>query len=351
MAGCFSFPDLTLTTIANGTIALTATATNYLYVDATGTVTKATSAPSGWPAPLASNAIALYQIVTDGAGVTSYTDYRTRVRGLQGPTGATGAAGATGATGPTGATGATGATGPTGATGAAGVNGSTWYSGSGAPASGTGVNGDYYLNTANGDVYKKAAGAWGSPIENLTGPTGATGATGAAGGAADIAATTHAATGKTTPVDADEIPIVDSAASNVLKKLTWANLKATLKTYFDTLYIALSTVNVFTKNQCVTPVALTDGATISVDASLSNNFYVTLGGNRTLANPTNLTAGMVLNFQIDQDATGSRTLAFGNLYKFPGGTNTISTAASAKDFISCYYDGAVLRCNLSKAYA
>ena len=46
----------------------------------------------------------------------------------------------------------------------------------------------------------------------------------------------HAATGKTTPVDADELGIVDSAASNVLKKLTWANLKATLKTYFDTLY-------------------------------------------------------------------------------------------------------------------
>jgi hypothetical protein len=43
-------------------------------------------------------------------------------------------------------------------------------------------------------------------------------------------------TGKTTPVDDDEIGIVDSAASNVAKKLTWANLKATLKTYFDTLY-------------------------------------------------------------------------------------------------------------------
>jgi len=44
----------------------------------------------------------------------------------------------------------------------------------------------------------------------------------------DIAATVHAATGKTTPVDADEVGLVDSAASNVLKKLTWANLKATL---------------------------------------------------------------------------------------------------------------------------
>jgi hypothetical protein len=98
-------------------------------------------------------------------------------------------------------------------------------------------------------------------------------------------------------------------------------------------------------------VALTDGATISVDASLSNNFSVTLGGNRTLANPTNLTSGMVLNFFIDQDATGSRTLSFGSAYKFPGGAApALSTAANAKDLLSCIYDGSVLRCNLLKAF-
>lgn len=51
---------------------------------------------------------------------------------------------------------------------------------------------------------------------------------------------THASTSKTTPVDADELPIADSAASFSLKKLTWANLKAALKTYFDTLYLKLS---------------------------------------------------------------------------------------------------------------
>ena len=42
-------------------------------------------------------------------------------------------------------------------------------------------------------------------------------------------------TGKTTPVDADTLVLSDSAASNASKKLTWANLKATLKTYFDGL--------------------------------------------------------------------------------------------------------------------
>lgn len=106
--GQFQKADLTLTAIANGTIALTANATNYLYATSAGVVTKATAAPSGWPAPLASGAVALYQIVTDAAGVTSYTDYRAPLRGPAGATGASGATGATGATGPTGATGATG---------------------------------------------------------------------------------------------------------------------------------------------------------------------------------------------------------------------------------------------------
>lgn len=47
-----------------------------------------------------------------------------------------------------------------------------------------------------------------------------------------LAATIHAATSKTTPVDADEIPLADSAASWGLKKLTWANIKATLASVF-----------------------------------------------------------------------------------------------------------------------
>lgn len=49
------------------------------------------------------------------------------------------------------------------------------------------------------------------------------------------------ASAKTTPVDADYLPINDSAASNLIKKVTWANVKATLKTYFDTLYPASGT--------------------------------------------------------------------------------------------------------------
>ena len=46
----------------------------------------------------------------------------------------------------------------------------------------------------------------------------------------------NGADAKTTPVDADMVGLMDSAAANILKKLSWSNIKATLKTYFDTLY-------------------------------------------------------------------------------------------------------------------
>ena len=57
--------------------------------------------------------------------------------------------------------------------------------------------------------------------------------------AGNVGAAIHGATAKATPVDADALPLIDSAASNVLKRVTWANVKATLKTYLDTLYAAV----------------------------------------------------------------------------------------------------------------
>jgi len=58
-----------------------------------------------------------------------------------------------------------------------------WHNGSGAPSSETGANGDYYLNTSNGDVYTKVSGSWvlEGNIKGATGPAGETGETGAAG--------------------------------------------------------------------------------------------------------------------------------------------------------------------------
>lgn len=89
---------------------------------------------------------------------------------------------------------------------------------------------------------------------------------------------------------------------------------------------------IFTAAQRGTISALTDGATITPDFAVANNFSVTLGGNRTLANPSNLTAGQSGCIWITQDATGSRTLAYGSSWDFAGGTApTLTITASARD--------------------
>lgn len=131
-----------------------------------------------------------------------------------GPAGPQGPQGAQGPQGPQGAQGPVGATGPTGPTGAAGATGSTGATGATGPGVAAGGSTGAVLTKNSGTDYDTT---WVTR-------------------AVLVADAIHNATGKTTPVDADELPIVDSAASNVLKKLTWANLKATLKSYFDTLY-------------------------------------------------------------------------------------------------------------------
>ena len=67
---------------------------------------------------------------------------------------------------------------------------------------------------------------------------------------------------------------------------------------------------------------------------------MTLGGNRTLANPTNPTDGQKVTWEIIQDATGSRTLTLGA--KFALGTDisstTLTTTASKRDFLGAVYN-------------
>jgi hypothetical protein len=69
--------------------------------------------------------------------------------------------------------------------------GSHIYSGSGAPASTLGANGDLYINKTNGDYYLKQSGVW-KKQGNLTGPQGPAGPAGpigATGPAGPIGAT------------------------------------------------------------------------------------------------------------------------------------------------------------------
>lgn len=97
-------------------------------------------------------------------------------------------------------------------------------------------------------------------------------------------------------------------------------------------YGLLDGAQAWTKGQRGEITALVDGATITPDFADSNNFSVTLGGNRTLANPTNLVAGQSGCIWITQDGTGSRTLSYGSYWDFTSGVApSLSTAASAVD--------------------
>ena len=114
----------------------------------------------------------------------------------------------------------------------------------------------------------------------------------------------------------------------------------------------LNLINVFTKNQSVQPVEITTSGTYTPDASVTNNWQITISGNITLANPTNLTKGMMLNFCLDENGTGGFSITLGNLFKFGSGTvPTWVTTSNAKNFLSGYYDGTVIRCGAAVGLA
>ena len=79
---------------------------------------------------------------------------------------------------------------------------------------------------------------------------------------------------------------------------------------------------------------LTDAASIAVNFALGNNFLVTIGGNRTLAAPTNAVTGQTGQIYIIQDGTGSRTLSYNSVYQFvSGAAPTLSTGAADVDIL------------------
>lgn len=89
-----------------------------------------------------------------------------------------------------------------------------------------------------------------------------------------LGALINSATSKATPVDADKFPLADSAASWITKSLSWAHLKATLITAFNSVYQPLSavltaTTAAFTTAQETKLAGIATGATAnSSDATL-----------------------------------------------------------------------------------
>jgi hypothetical protein len=97
---------------------------------------------------------------------------------------------------------------------------------------------------------------------------------------------------------------------------------------------------------------LTDGATINWDMASGYNAKVTLGGNRTMAAPTNVIAGLTYILQVIQDGTGSRTVTWNAAFNWgTAGTPTLTTTASKIDVVACFAaTTSNLLCNINKGF-
>jgi hypothetical protein len=85
---------------------------------------------------------------------------------------------------------------------------------------------------------------------------------------------------------------------------------------------------------------LTDQATVTWDASTQDVCKLTLGGNRTMAAPTNNTTGQFISILVIQDGTGSRTLTWNAVFEFASDTApTLTTTASLGDVFVFRYNG------------
>ena len=128
---------------------------------------------------------------------------------------------------------------------------------------------------------------------------------------------------------------VDVTVANLLES---TDIGSTVQA-FDADTAKTDAAQTFTAAQRGTITTLTDGSTITPDFAASNNFTLTLGATgRTLANPTNATAGQSGVIVINQDGSGSRTITtYGSNFKFPDGTDpTLSTGANDVDVLSYF---------------
>lgn len=140
-----------------------------------------------------------------------------------------------------------------------------------------------------------------------------------------IGSLVNSATGKTTPIDADLVPISDSADANNLKKLTWANLKATLKSYFDTLYRS-TTDYVFG--------TVTDNTTFEADGTLKMNGAATVWDdtNISLTPPAGQSSALPAVVAINGDA-------YLSCYAFSGTNSTPDQISGSIEIPHSYKEG------------
>ena len=176
------------------------------------------------------------------------------------------------------------------------------------------------IKTASGDGYNIPFGAVGLVVCDGTSvyPTNAKGLGLGTAASADLG------------TGADNVAVVSA------NDLRYPRVSVTANTTLrGDLNIEAGSLKIGTSARAYNPITtLTDAASIVVDFALGNNFLVTIGGNRTLAAPSNAVAGQTGQIYVIQDSTGSRTLAYNSAYQFVSGASpTLSTGASDVDIL------------------
>ena len=96
---------------------------------------------------------------------------------------------------------------------------------------------------------------------------------------------------------------------------------------------------------------LVDEDQINWDVGKDDSAEITLGGDRILKNPINLTSGATYNLVVKQDDVGGRQLNFGDVYKFENQTIPILTSTpNAMDILEFFSDGLFMFCKCFKNY-
>lgn len=214
-----------------------------------------------------------------------------------------------------------------------GAAGAVWRDGTGAPANGLGVNGDYYLDDATGNVYAKAAGSY-SIVANIKGAAGSgTGDVVGPGSATDNAITRYdGATGKL--VQSSGVLIDDSG--NITPASNDASALGTSSVSWADLFFASGAVINFNASNVVLThssgvLTLGTGDLRISTAGTNSASVVTVGGTQTL------TAKSLTTPVLTGTASGTTAGALGyngGIFSYGDGSNqrTVANTNEAQSF-------------------
>lgn len=167
----------------------------------------------------------------------------------------------------------------------------------------------------------------------------------------DMSSEIQLASTKAIALDADEFGYVDIAGGNILKKFTWANIKSTLKTYFDGIYSTFSgayndltgkpDLTVYAvKTELLNSQSVASSATPTpVGSSRENEYYLTaLAVNALFGVPSGtIVNGNTLFIRIEDNGT-VRTLTWNVIYRAMSETLPSTTVVGKILYVGFVYN-------------